>query len=902
MFMTTITRRLVFPSIFYCLLVLGLGQHPALAAPCVPDANGVISGTCYYDNTEAPGFTDITNDGTITVSKGIAFYNSGALSSLTNNDTITNASPGNGYGILNSGASASIDTITNNGTISSPNNGGTGIGNDTGGHIGTIVNSSTGTISGYQYGIWNLVGTIGTIDNSGTITSSINGIDNSSTLGTITNRATTGVISGTNYAIVNASGGTITTLDNAGKISSPGAGIWNKNSITTLTNETTGTIEGTGTTSAAIYNDGGTITTLDNAGKISGGAYVIWNKSGTITTLNNTGTISGGTYGVNNYGSNSRIVTLNNSGTISSGTGVYNGSTGSSIGALNNTGTISGTNYAINNSATLGTITNSGTISGNIKSTSNLTINGGDSSYGTLSGGTITINSGAGTLFMNSGYSWLTDNITGSASNSGASLKVSQAVTISGSYTQTGGGLVVTASGSGYGSLTVSGAVSISNSSITISGTGLSAGETFTIVSSSTSGSYSGNTVTVSGTSGLRSVLSTNGNDLVVTLLSCTTCSGGTSYQSTGRMLDNNAGRMGATLDAISGAGTISSGMQSILDKLDGTASTARAEAIKELGPSQITQPFLMSNAASQVVTRTVEMHQQTTMAYDPAIGKAAGSDAKTTAAWGEILAGGSVRNTSADADGYRVHAFGLAAGIDHMLSDELMGGVALSWMRAFSNGIEGSTTGSTLDSYQITPYGTYRIGQFFVDGQASVAYNRFHQTRDISFLGSSATADFGGEQYLLRAQTGYDLPIDHDTAVTPLVGLSWSRTVTDGYTEHGAGVANLAVLRQGANSLSHDLGAKIGWNLETDIGRVKPEVRLEWVHDYTQSGITTNGSLDGVTFATSTPRLASDGAQIGLSATLEGSDSLSLRASYIGEMRPDYQSHTGTLKAIWAF
>ena len=50
------------------------------------------------------------------------------------------------------------------------------------------------------------------------------------------------------------------------------------------------------------------------------------------------------------------------------------------------------------------------------------------------------------------------------------------------------------------------------------------------------------------------------------------------------------------------------------------------------------------------------------------------------------------------------------------------------------------------------------------------------------------------------------------------------------------------------------------------------------------------------------TPRIAADGARIGVAATLVKSDRLSFRAEYDGERRAGYQSHTGLLKVLWQF
>jgi uncharacterized protein with beta-barrel porin domain len=50
------------------------------------------------------------------------------------------------------------------------------------------------------------------------------------------------------------------------------------------------------------------------------------------------------------------------------------------------------------------------------------------------------------------------------------------------------------------------------------------------------------------------------------------------------------------------------------------------------------------------------------------------------------------------------------------------------------------------------------------------------------------------------------------------------------------------------------------------------------------------------------TPRIAADGARLGVAANLVRSDSLSFRAEYDGELRAGYQSHTGVLKVLWQF
>jgi len=68
------------------------------------------------------------------------------------------------------------------------------------------------------------------------------------------------------------------------------------------------------------------------------------------------------------------------------------------------------------------------------------------------------------------------------------------------------------------------------------------------------------------------------------------------------------------------------------------------------------------------------------------------------------------------------------------------------------------------------------------------------------------------------------------------------------------------------------------------------------------QGPITTDAILAGVSFATTTPRVAQDGAQIGLSTTLQEDDDLSVNLGYDGDLRQGYSSHSGQIKVKWDF
>lgn len=777
--------------------------------------------------------------------------------SITNTGTISSASP-------SLSVSVTGNTLTNSGHIIGSR---VGIDNVASSTIANLTNNATGTItSSYTAAIEN-AGSIGVLSNSGTITgTNSNGLANDG--GTIDTLTNTGTITGANNGLLNT--GVINTLTNNGWIADNFvAGIYNGSIIGLLTNN--GTISG----AVALANLGGSIGTLVNTGRIVGISYGLYSASGSLGTLFNSGTISGG------------------SGAI------YIGST-----------------------STFGPLTNSGLIAGGITNgTSNtLTINGGSgSTFGTLTGasggadrGTI-VNTLSNVVFS-LGNLLLNDNINATGHtvvNSAATLRLDNAITITGGYYQTGGGLLITATngGASYGYLTVSGNATVNNSTVTISGAGLTIGQSYTIVRSGGTGSYANDTAVVAVTSGLSATITTVGQDLVVTLLAGASEGGGTTtgYTAKGSAVGGVGGAAGTMLDRIA-AGTSPQAIayqNTILTFINSLPTAEQGAAIKQLAPTQNVPSSQMAFSAATAVLGAVEQHQQTAMAYDPAIGAAAGSDTHDSALWGEVLGGGAQRGSNAQADGYSLANFGLATGVDHRFTPNAMAGVALSWIRAWSEGRGGSTgSSSILDSYQMTLYGTYRLDRAFVDGQLGVGWNHFNQKRAMSLYALTAQSDYDGQQYLATATFGYDFPLTDSLTATPLASLSWLRAVSGSYQESGAGNADQFVARHGVNSLSQDLGGKLSWNFATTIGTVKPEVKAAWTHDYTQGNISTFGLSPGDTQpqAYSTPRTVADGVRLGAAAALNGSDALSFRAEYESELRRKYQSHAGIIKVIWGF
>ncbi|WP_158240774.1 autotransporter outer membrane beta-barrel domain-containing protein [Telmatospirillum siberiense] len=893
-----------------------LSPQAALATTCA-----TLSNSTYYILGNCSGTFNWTS-GNLSIGSG------GTISGTTDGVTST----------------VSVGTLTNGGVITGTSEGlflmnGSGVST-----IGAIINAAGATIQSTGTGSGGIdIGALtGTVSNSGLIATVRRGIDNEYTITTVINNAGGTILATSDRGQDIANNGSIGSLINNGSLIVTGTtpntdgasntsiapnpmGIANYQTIATVTN--TGLISISGASATGVYNGtAGTIGTITNTGRIvvtgegssgignyhlldtlnnsgtinanGAGAYGLFNK-GTLASLINSGVISAdgaGAYGV--YDRRAVISSLVNSGTISAaGSGAVGIAISSASGtvativSLFNSGTIAGEGYALSNGGSLGQIVNSGVIAGNISSTAqDLSIAGGSGgSVGTLTGyaansvGTIV----ASGVTFTSGSLWLNDAMTvgsgqGTVKNN-ASLQINRALTLAGNYLQASAGTLVigVSSASSYGELVVSGAANLTSGHVAltaIDNATFTANESFTIVSA---GSLSAGGVTVSGPT-LPYQTSIIGNNLVVSLSSWT-------------QTNTPNGPITQLLDQWSSQ----NGFQTILSQLAQLPAAQQTHAIKQLGTSQLTPQVNASGSTVAPTTTAVEQHQLA--ALDGAEkGAAAGSDMMRGAFWGQVLGGHATRDTSTGADGYTASSVGLLFGADVHPSDEMVTGLAASWLRSYSRGkADSAGNRTTLDSYQLTGYGTWRPdgGPAYAQGLLGVAYNDYDQKRGIDYLGETALAKFHGWQYQAKIGGGYDVPIAGMTA-TPVGSMQVVRVENNAYRETGAGAASWSVNRQGFNAVESELGAKLAANLDGRWNSLAGDLQASWVHSYTNSPIVTAASvIGGSGYSNTTARPAADGARVTAGVSLQESDGRSLRLEYDGDLRRNYRSHTGLIK-----
>lgn len=204
------------------------------------------------------------------------------------------------------------------------------------------------------------------------------------------------------------------------------------------------------------------------------------------------------------------------------------------------------------------------------------------------------------------------------------------------------------------------------------------------------------------------------------------------------------------------------------------------------------------------------------------------------------------------------VNTDGNAAGLNTSLggslvgAEQIYGSHVLGLYGGYINDYIGTNANESIQSNGGT-FGTYLVGRndihyYIVNG--GFEFDSYDSRRRISFANATAQGDSDGWKGYTYLERGVVLG-GRQLAVQPFGGLQYIYARQNGFTETGAGAANLAVPGIDANSLRSALGTRLFANRMTPGGRLfTPEVRAAWLHEFleTETEFTTQfASVGGV-------------------------------------------------------
>lgn len=834
---------------------------------------------------------ELTNAGTVTTAAGAAIKVTGAATTdITNSGTISDT----GAGIAIDVDAALTGTITNSGSISSAS----GIVIDLDGTVSAITNTGTITASGATAAI-DVAANSGTITNSGSMTSvggngvidvtgaATGAITNSGTIQNTGTGADAGIDIGATLTGAITNSGTITTAGTSGAI----AFTANADVTGNITNS--GTISSTNATPVAIDGSGatGTAVTVTNSGTLTGAV-----KLGQGWTLTNTGTITGnisdGDDGADTMNWNAGTITgtidlgSEDGDTLNVGDDTSDSiSTGGAISGLSDLNVKEGT-FSIGHAITLTetTISDENFVvesGGTAKVTTSLTVNAGDIDVnGTLNvanGVDLTVTSGGAGRINSSASGNLTFGI---SKNSDFGQIVATEGT---NVTELAGGSTITFDVSNGSEMITAGELVdvIAADSITVDGvalTGTTTGLTFS------DDSYV-----------LGFALSTNSNatglDVTVTRANA--------YNTATSLANESA--VGAALETIANTGD--TGIDAIVGTLDSFTTAAQVEAALETLNPEMSGAINAAAVGAADAGFGVVGNRLDQLAGISGTGVAAGGMSYNSGVWGEVFGTAADQGDRKGVKGYQADTVGFSIGGDTAVNDKTKVGASFAYASTEADSANGETE---IDSYQVSVYGSQDYGKWFADGLLGVTFNNFDLKRNVvvGAISNQAKADFDGQQYSIKVGGGYKLDVEGGLNVTPVASLKYDYLALDKYTETGS-TANLTVDNEDLHILKSDIGVKLNYPIVDGSMTYIPEISTSWTYDLVGDEQEAKNNFVGAAstqFTTKGAKVAQHQFNVGLGLDVLAQDNVTVSFDYDWASKEDYNSHSGAVKARFAF
>jgi outer membrane autotransporter protein len=267
---------------------------------------------------------------------------------------------------------------------------------------------------------------------------------------------------------------------------------------------------------------------------------------------------------------------------------------------------------------------------------------------------------------------------------------------------------------------------------------------------------------------------------------------------------------------------------------------------------------------------------------------------------WVKLFGSHADQDERDDVDGYKAETWGIAAGIDMMLTNRLLLGVGLSWASVDVN--HDLNSGDTdINSYQASIYGSWNIsGPMFFNWMASAAYNDYDTTRHTiaGTFNQTTLADYNGWQYGARGELGYVF-CEGDFHITPMASLTYAHVDFDHYRERGVSTANQFVNYDDVDALWAGIGVKLSYDRNWHQSRISPEIHANIAYDLI--GDEARASSQFVQFGPAYETVGASSARtdlnLGMSVTTWGNSGLGMSIAYDFNWKSDYHAHSGFVR-----
>lgn len=258
---------------------------------------------------------------------------------------------------------------------------------------------------------------------------------------------------------------------------------------------------------------------------------------------------------------------------------------------------------------------------------------------------------------------------------------------------------------------------------------------------------------------------------------------------------------------------------------------------------------------------------------------------------------------------GYDVDSYGVAVGMDtQSLVENWVWGLAFAYSDTDVDSDGVNQTNTDIDSYQVSLYTSYDLDdRTYIAGQAGYVWGDNEQTRSNvgGITGLTADADYDSDVIFAGLEAGRRYLVGGNTVLTPKALVNYQHYDADGYTETGAGGLNLTTSGEEIDLFEIGVGVDASWDYQQADGSfLQPKIGVGVRHDLIGDEYQTTSTFGagGASFQTEGFDPAQTTFNVSADVTYFSTTNWELSAGYDFEIKSDYDSHAGTLKAAYKF
>ncbi len=242
---------------------------------------------------------------------------------------------------------------------------------------------------------------------------------------------------------------------------------------------------------------------------------------------------------------------------------------------------------------------------------------------------------------------------------------------------------------------------------------------------------------------------------------------------------------------------------------------------------------------------------------------------------------------------GYDYDTYGSLIGAEQFIREDVLLGGSIGYGRTNVDS-DDSLSSLDVDSLSLSLYGTWFDSNRYLSLTAGYGHHSYDSIRELEFADLRADGDFSGDTFTFAPEVG-TLFRYKSLSIEPYAGLTYLHFHQEGYTEDGAGDANLSVSADNEDAVSTELGTRFRkmWTLDNG-GYLMPQLQLAWRHDFADEVVTV-AQLAGATtsFRTTAIDTVSDVFDIGVGVDWQIDKNKTFCTQYDAELGSGFEAHT---------